>query len=124
MDVPGRNPTQVPVDLLDRILDGDYRYALSEALMFRNITRNATTVEWVEASQLVGRDLTGYTIYAYYANWEDSEWQCTSRAVEMVLHEQPGHCRLVLNETDEDEDLYETFYLTLFLEKEKLLLVR
>ena len=80
---PGRNPN-VTAELLDMLIAKGIRPSdLEEPLFFRCITAGRrylrTTVE-----ELVDVDLSGKFVYAYFPNWEDSEWVGGGGAVTVV----------------------------------------
>jgi len=104
--VVAQDPVAFPVETLDAILElPGSGYDLEKALMFRRVTRNAKSAEWVKAEDLVGQDLTDATVWYYFANWEDSEWvTVTGKSFSFV--EDSGYDKKVTWEDDEEGDHY------------------
>lgn len=74
-------PIEVPVALIDEILDrGLSSYNIERLLLMRSLTRHVNFRK-VNISDLVGADLTGKTVGIYFHNYEDSEWMESNEAL-------------------------------------------
>lgn len=82
----GMESKSIPVALLNQLQQLHITsYDLEQVTWFHHAVNGAKSFRWAKMSELVGDDLTGKTVYAYSANYEDSEWKSTNLILEVTV---------------------------------------
>lgn len=82
-----REEYEFPVETLKAIAELKRgRFMLDQAMFYFNIFSNYKEHRWVKVQEVAEEDLTGWTGFYWYANYEDSEWLDLGAVEKFVTH--------------------------------------